>query len=215
MGLRENVTEARERLGWKRYRLAQESGLTATQIKEIEEGKNRNPGVDTIRKLSTALKVEPGVLLAGTSPDDLAEPGSIGIDHDSPRPLLTVTVPVEAVIVGGHVDESFEPKDETYELLRHHAGPGRKVIRIFGESMWPTYHSGDLLLVDTKAKVGEGQVGIVRVGGKSTVKRVFRKKKGGLLLKGDNPTFPVIEADADEDVEVLGKVLKIVEGERP
>jgi phage repressor protein C with HTH and peptisase S24 domain len=80
--------------------------------------------------------------------------------------------------------------------------------------MWPTYHSGDLLLVDNKARVRDGETAVVRVGGESTVKRIFRKRKGGgLILKADNPIFPPIETE-DEEVDVIAKVLKIVEGER-
>jgi len=191
------------------YALARAAGLTPTQIKAIEDGVTKNPRGETLEKIARALRLSIDELMSDASPRPRP------IDHDEPRPEHTVTVPIEAVIVGGDPTEAAEMVKETYELLHHHHRAGRHVIRLFGESMWPTYHNGDLLLVDPKEKVPDGKCAVVRIGNETTVKRVFRRKGGrGLLLKGDNPTYPPIEADGD-DVQILARVLKIVEGDRP
>lgn len=203
----------RKSRGWTRYRLQKESKLTQTQIAAIEEGSIKNPTLGTLERLAAAF---------GMGIDELRSysetgPGIslvIGENHDELRPVHSRPVPIEAVVAGGDPREAEKVVDEQYDLLNHLWAPGRYVIRLFGDSMWPTYHSGDLLLVDSKAKVKDGETAVVRIGNESTVKRVFRKKRGGgLILKADNPTFPPIETE-DEEVDVIARVLKIVEGER-
>lgn len=219
MGIREHVTDARILLGWKRYRLAKEAGLTATQVKEIEEGTNRNPEMATVNKLAKALGVSPGALLDGADISESSPPWSAGADHDEPRPVHAVMVPVQAIVVGGMPEEAEEGGDVTeYPLLHHLYKKGRYVIRIRGESMWPNYWHGDLVLVEPVTRIEDGKVAVVRIGGESTVKRFFRsrRKGGGCSLKADNtnPSYRPIEAE-DGDYEIVARVLKIVEGVRP
>ena len=205
--LRDNVRRLRKGRGLSLNALGKAAGLSATQIKEIEDGKNTEPGPTVLKKLSTALEVSLSDLLAD---ETTLHP----IDHDEPRPEHTVTVPVEAVVVGGDPTEAAEMPEETYELLHHLQGPDRHVIRLFGNSMWFTYWDGDLLLVDPRQKVASGEVAVVRIDTETTVKRIFKRRGGGFWLKADNPTFPPIDTEG-KDVSIVAKVLKIVEGVRP
>jgi len=148
----------------------------------------------------------------------LAETGGrrtyVVADHDEPRAEHAILVPVVGVAVGGSPQEATV-QHEDYSLLHHLYKPGRYVIRLFGDSMHPTYWSNDLLLVDPKEKVRDGETALVRVDNESTVKRVFFMKKGRVQLQADNRTHPAIIVEADQEFEVEGKILKIVEGERP
>lgn len=207
VGFRENVRAARVRAGLSLNAAGKAAGLTATQVKEIEDGKNANPGLATIEKLAEAIHASP-VELLGVA---VLPPGA---NHDAGRPEHTVPIPVVGVAAGGKPIESEELHEE-YPLLRHLYKSGRYAIRLFGDSMWPTLWDRDLLLVEPSASVPNGKIAVVRVNGESTVKRVHRRKKdGSWTLKSDNPTHPLLEAEADE-VEVLARFLKIVEGERP
>lgn len=206
MEIAERLRTLRAERGWSGYQLASEAGLTPTQVKAIEDGANRNPGVTVLRKLALALKVSLDDLVGGSLPP--------GENHDAGRPEHIVEVPIRAVASGGPPVEAEDLHGETYALLRHLYRDGRYVIRIHGDSMYPHFWTGDLLLVEPASRVKDGAVAVVKVNGESTVKRVFKRKKGGWILKGDNPMFPPIEADAEE-VEVVGRVLKIVDGERP
>ncbi len=82
--------------------------------------------------------------------------------------------------------------------------------------MWPNYWSGDLLLVEPKKRVSDHKVAIVKVGTETMIKRVVRGR-GKYMLLADNPGgapgFPK-EIDAG-NIEILGEVLRIVEGRRP
>jgi SOS-response transcriptional repressor LexA len=179
---------------------------------KLETGKTLDPGMDVLKRISEGFGVSIDFLASGDDRD--AAPIPPGENHDAGRPEHTVEVPIRAIASGGPPIDAEELQGETYQLLRHLYRNGRYVIRIVGDSMYPHFWTGDLLLVEPADKVKDGAVAIVKVNGDSTVKRVFKRKKGGWILKGDNPMFPPIEADAEE-VEIVGKVLKIVDGERP
>ena len=190
------------------YALAVAAGLTPTQVKTIEDGGNRNPGVTVIRKLADAL---------GVSLDELfgrSLPASAGQNHDAPRPESTVPVPLVAIAAGGPPIAFEEIPGETYSILRHLYQKNRYVIKIVGDSMYPTFWDNDLLLVEPVEKVKDGTVAVVLVNNESTVTRVYRLTGGGFLLKSDASTHPPIEVDA-ADVKVTGRVLRIVDGVRP
>lgn len=207
MDIGARLRKLREAKGLSGYALANEAGVTATHVKAIEDGTTKSPTAGTLSKLATALGVTVDTLLA----EPVITPGE---NHDAGRPEHTVEVPIRTVASGGPPMDAEELQGESYQLLRHLYRDGRYVIRLSGDSMYPHFWSGDLLLVEPAAKVKDGAVAVVKVNRESTVKRVFKRKKGGWILKGDNPMFPPIEADAEE-VEVVGRVLKIVDGERP
>ncbi|MDD5302419.1 MAG: S24 family peptidase [Elusimicrobia bacterium] len=212
MSLRRNLERLMAAHGVETQReLAKLAGVDPGHLNQIFTGKIEMPKFPVLKSIADALGVQVDELVSGTtSRIEIVAPK----DHDDFRPVHSRPVPIEAIVAGGDPREAEKLQDEQYELLNHLYAPGRYVIRLFGDSMWPTYHDGDLLLVDSKAKTRDGETAVVRIGGESTVKRIFRKKKGGgLILKADNPTFPPIETD-DEEVDVIAKVLKIVEGER-
>jgi phage repressor protein C with HTH and peptisase S24 domain len=188
--------------------LAEKATLkTATQIKEIEDGKNANPSLSTLQKLAGALELPLAELLGEL-------PFPAGKEHDAPRAESTIPLPLVGVAAGGPPIAFEEIPGEEFSVLRHLYRRGRYVIKIVGESMEPTFWSQDLLLVEPVAKAKDGTIAVVLVKGESTVKRVHRLKNGGFILESDNRHYPPIEADA-EDVEIKGKVLRIVDGVRP
>lgn len=59
-----NVRRIRESKGWSQDKLSEESGLHRTYISGIERGV-RNPTVEIIHEIATALGVSPSQLLKG------------------------------------------------------------------------------------------------------------------------------------------------------
>lgn len=79
-----------------------------------------------------------------------------------------------------------------------------------GESMHPTIHDGDLLLVDTTDRsVSRFGIYVLEVAGERLVKRVQRKVNGSLVLLSDNPAYQadLIPPDGVEHVSVIGRVV--------
>lgn len=209
MGIAESLKRLRLAKGLSGYQLAQTAGLTPTQVKAIEDGGNRNPGLSVLLRLAKALNISVDELVGADSPIPAGE------DHDAGRPEHTVEVPIRAVASGGPPVEAEDLDDETYRLLRHLYRDGRYVIRISGESMYPHFWNGDLLLVEPSDRVKNGTVAVVKINGEATVKRMFRRKRGkGFLFKGDNPLHPPIETTEDDEVEIVAKFISIVQGER-
>ena len=79
-----------------------------------------------------------------------------------------------------------------------------------GESMHPTIHDNDLLLIDsTDTKLREFGVYVLEFQGERLVKRVQRKLDGSLILISDNAIYEPerIPAERAGDVKVIGRVV--------
>ncbi len=79
-----------------------------------------------------------------------------------------------------------------------------------GESMVPTIHNGDLLLIDTTdQRFQEFGIYVLEYTGQRLVKRVQRKLDGSLLLISDNVIYEPerIPPERTEGVKVLGRVV--------
>ena len=77
-----------------------------------------------------------------------------------------------------------------------------------GESMAPTIHDGDMMLVDERdRRVGaRGAVFVIRLDGTLMVKRVARAD-GRLAITSDNPDYAPIPPRPPAEVDVLGRVV--------
>lgn len=83
-------------------------------------------------------------------------------------------------------------------------------MRASGDSMEPTIHDGDSLLVDTsQTTVVDGKVYALWYDGGERVKRLFRLPGGGLRIKSDNPAFDTIEVPPGsiETVRLIGRIV--------
>lgn len=83
-------------------------------------------------------------------------------------------------------------------------------MRASGESMEPTIHDGDSLLVDTsQVTVSDGKVYALWYDGGERVKRLFRLPGGGLRIVSDNPRYPTVEVapGEQEHVRLIGRVV--------
>jgi phage repressor protein C with HTH and peptisase S24 domain len=83
-------------------------------------------------------------------------------------------------------------------------------MRAAGDSMEPTIHDGDSLLVDTsQVSVVDGKVSALWYDGGERVKRLFRLPGGGLRIKSDNARFDTIEVHPEEieNVRIIGRVV--------
>jgi len=187
--------------------------MDLTQYGKIEAGETKNPGADKLVLIAKAIGASGDELLFDLEDRPTIGEVAAGADHDAPRPEHAVAVPLRAVSSGGPPVDS-EDLGEVYSILHHLYRPERYVIRLAGDSMFPTFHDGDLLLVEPAGKVGENTPAIVRIGNETTVKRVSKRKGGGFFLRADNPLYRPMEKEAGE-AEVQGRIVCIVEGKRP
>ena len=69
------ITELREARHWRQAELARATGMTRAYIKQIEDGRSKEPSARTIGALAQALDADPIELLqlCGALPDDYRE----------------------------------------------------------------------------------------------------------------------------------------------
>jgi phage repressor protein C with HTH and peptisase S24 domain len=85
------------------------------------------------------------------------------------------------------------------------------LIRAIGDSMEPTFRSGDALLVDRSATNPDREgIYIMRSGASLLVKRLQLLPGGRIRVSGDNPLYPPYEllvSALGDDVSIIGRVV--------
>lgn len=81
-------------------------------------------------------------------------------------------------------------------------------LTVRGDSMEPTYLSGDVIYIREQPDVDDGQIAVVLVDDSATLKHVYHEKDG-LLLVSENPRYPPMrKAFEDYDcIRILGVVV--------
>lgn len=67
MGLSENLKAIRKKRKISQKSLAQSSGVSYSMVSKLESGEQRNPSLDTLDKIATALNVTVSQLMDGTN----------------------------------------------------------------------------------------------------------------------------------------------------
>ncbi len=84
-------------------------------------------------------------------------------------------------------------------------------VRVKGESMINAgIHDGDLLIVDRSLEPRENKVVIAVVDGQLTVKRLKKLKNKQFVLVAENPDFPPIEVNEENNVSIWGIVTNVI-----
>jgi len=81
-----------------------------------------------------------------------------------------------------------------------------------GDSMEPTIHSGDTILVDTaKTQIVDGSIFVIRLGDALYAKRLQKLPDGGVHIISDNQGYSVLTVLGRdmESIQVIGKVVWI------
>jgi phage repressor protein C with HTH and peptisase S24 domain len=84
------------------------------------------------------------------------------------------------------------------------------LLEASGDSMQPTIHHGDLLLVDRSTDhLRDSAIYVLANGGELMVKRVERRMAGGIVIRSDNARYEpeTFSADEAEALRVIGQVV--------
>ena len=83
-------------------------------------------------------------------------------------------------------------------------------IRARGDSMEPTIHDGDIVLIDTgRSKDREDGIYVLMLGEDARIKRCGFGAFGQLILMSDNPAYPPeqVSRAEREQIKIIGKVI--------
>lgn len=191
-----------------RDRFAERLGVSRNTLMRYEQAQ-RCPDALFLQRLCSVCAVDPRWLLLGE--------GSHRADAAEPDPEFAL-IPLYGVEVSAGHGATFDDEEPLSRLafrqdwLRHMGLMPERVVGVQarGDSMEPTLHDGDLLLVDTaqRALVNDA-IYVVRQDGLLFVKRLQRMLDGSVQIHSDNPAYSpeLVARQAMDALAVIGRVV--------
>jgi repressor LexA len=124
-------------------------------------------------------------------------------------------IPILGAIAAGNPIEAIEDAEEfiTPAMLGLSKGTELFGLRVKGMSMINRgIHDGDIVLIRRQSVVGRKDVAAVRVGNEVTLKYV-RQEETRVRLVPDNDAMQPISIDPTADLQILGKVIRLIREE--
>jgi len=208
------IAKAREAAGMNQSELARALQVKPQAVQKWESG--GSPRNARLTEIAQALGVSVAYLV-GDGDRELAAP--------SDGPCFDVPMLANDASMGPGADDHAEDVLTgvirlTDHFVREFVRPSRpeslRFIHAYGDSMAPTLHSGDVLLVDTGAKdIDIDGIYVLRAHGRLFVKRVRQRLDGKFEISSDNPAHKTVEVlNGDSEVTVVGRVLWYWNGHR-
>lgn len=197
MGNISSVLKAkRKELGLTLAQIAEKIGVTEATVQRWESGNIKSLRHERIAKLADILGVTPAVLMGWDEPTAPTLPSPTITEDTVTFPVITS---VAAHYDGVSIDESAA--GEKIEVPRAYL-KGRKAedfcaMRVRGDSMYPAFQNGDIVLVLRQSTMNHsGEIGVISYGDdEMTIKRInYVQSENWLELV---PLKPVSPAQTD------------------
>jgi phage repressor protein C with HTH and peptisase S24 domain len=143
-------------LGLNPKRLSKKAGLNETFMRDLLQGRSRNPRHDTLQKLAEALDCSVGEL-AGERPNsatsiplnrEQAEEDHLSVARIDELDVRAAAGPGQIIESEGKVGEWQFPR-ELVKIATNSPVERIKILTIVGDSMVPTYNPVEKVMVDT------------------------------------------------------------------
>ena len=190
---------------------AEKIGEKPTRLKDVLRGKQRPP-LEMIQSIVENFQIDANWLIGkGGNFHPIEE---IDKDEYAYIPMYDVEVSAGngAAAYGVAEPANHLAYRKDWLKLRGLFAKDLNCVTARGDSMEPTIHSKDTLLVDTsKNNPRDGQIYVIRSGDVLWVKRVQRQIDGSLLLISDNSTYPPMPLMLSDhpDIQVIGQVVQV------
>ncbi|MCY1166576.1 HTH-type transcriptional regulator PrtR [compost metagenome] len=224
--LAQRLRFARKKRGISQDALAEISGVKQPDISKIERGSVLKP--TSLLQLARALKINAYWLDVGdgewesqTAPAHVAKAMQETPGDAITVPLLSVRASMGAGEIS-HIEDVMVgalqlSKTWVHESIRKLSKPDNlRFINAYGDSMFPTFSSGDVLLVDGGVKtVDVDGIFVLQAQDRLFIKRVRQRLGGGYEISSDNPNVKTVDVlDGGHSVEVLGRVVWVWNGRK-
>jgi phage repressor protein C with HTH and peptisase S24 domain len=207
-------------------RLARAMGVSPSAFRKWLKGE-AEPSRERLVALAEAAQVGIAWLARGEGPEprfQATEPSGrrprssdTSVPHVNPSHFLLLPRRPDTAAAGAGLPPP-PPYTSEYIAFQHEwlrfvfrVDPENLILEIaVGESMQPTIHDGDLLLIDTTDHVVRNfGIYVLEVAGERLVKRVQRKVDGSLVLISDNMAYQAdsVPVERVPDVAVVGRVV--------
>lgn len=172
-----------------------EKGINPKTNKEVQ------PSIEIFKRLAALMGIDLDTLIQAV---DGNQPIKIPAD-----PARTIGQPVAMIPVYGRI-VAGEPREAVEEILGYTAILDKNAhtedlfgLKVFGESMQPTFLDGDTVIIHKQPTVDSGQVAVVLIENEeATVKRVFISPDG-ITISADNPAVFRQRFYTNEEIETL------------
>ena len=120
-------------------------------------------------------------------------------------------LPLVGEVPAGPLRHASEEVEKWMPVPARWGGEGRFLLRVMGDSMiGDGIHDGDLVVVDPRLAVENGEVVVALVDGEATVKRL-RRRGGAVEFEASNPGYPTLRVENGEaEVRLAGKVVALL-----
>lgn len=169
--------------------LAEYLKCAPSTISMYERGE-REPDFDSLEALADVFNVPLSALLMGE-------------DEAPQRPLLANLKPITSMhrqkvpLIGRVAAGQPIMAEEDYETFVDAPIKCDCALEVDGDSMEPLYKKGDILYIQQRPDVSDGQIAVVLLDDSATLKHVYHDKNG-LTLISENPAYAPIIAHDDE-----------------
>lgn len=180
------IKEIRLSRNIKQIELAKELKIAQGTLSTWETGKYE-PDNESLKKLADYFNVSVDYLLGRT---DTAEPSNVEPANIGSK---SITINIYGSVPAGTPIESISEIIDTAEIPAEWTRGGKEYfgLKVKGDSMYPKYMDGDIIIVRMQSTCESGQDCVVYVNGyEATLKRVIFLGDGGIQLKPFNPSYP-------------------------
>lgn len=202
MSIAENIKRIRERYNLTQDELGEIAGVSGGAVSTWERG-TAEPRMGAVQRISDHL---------GISKSDIVD--DVDSNVEPIKLSSSITIPVYGRVPAGVPIEAIESIDEYIDVPAEYAKGGKKLfgLKVKGDSMYPKYLDGDIIVVREESDCESGQDCVVYVNGyDATLKKVI-KKADHIILQPLNPEYePMMYEYNDEEhpVSIAGVVVEI------
>lgn len=193
----------------KEHNLTQEElgakiGVQKAAIQKYEKGTVRNIKRDSLIKLATVLETTPEYLLGWDEP-----PANVYTDDENESVMIPI---IGRVAAGIHCFAETNIVD--YEPVNKQDVRGSEqysFLRVVGDSMYPLFMEGDLVLVRCQTSVDSGSYAVVTIDDEDGVIKKIVYGDDWIELHSINPMYPPRRFEGEEvlRIRVFGLVREI------
>ncbi len=184
--------------------LGEALGMSQQNLNAYVNGK-ATPGANMLKKLSE-LGADVTYILTGISTkDEIAKK----VFQELSNKISGYDYPIVSTLSAGSMIEFFNDEEIEKVAFSYHKKYGCMALRVRGDSMKPTIENGDVVLVDSDAKIYDGCIVAARLkSGDQLIKRIRFLPHDLIQLDSDNFLYDPITI-TKEDIELVMPVVKI------
>ncbi|URN84011.1 LexA family protein [Acetobacterium wieringae] len=205
--LAENLRHYMDLHGKSRNDLCSALDLSYTTVADWVNGK-KYPRIDKIELMANYFGIQKSDLIESKGKhSDISNITPITIPTD------TITIKVYGSVPAGQPIEAVEDVIGYEEIPAAWTRFGKEFIALIvkGDSMYPKYFEGDVVIIEVTPDCNNGQDAVVYVNGyDATLKEVHKNDDGSVTLKPFNPEYPPKTYQPGKDgVTILGVVKEL------